>query len=435
MRRFLVPVTAKSWVKVEENHDFPIQNLPFVRGSRSLPSGDEMVPFCGIAIGDHFLDISLLIMRGIIRISDFPEELVDAGFQLEDGYPFDLPFLSREQLAEIREQAFECLVEDSEKLNRTLIQEALIAHEEVELIEPVELRAFVDFYSGIHHASNVGRMFRPDQPPLLPNYRWIPIGYNGRASSVVPSGFEITRPKGQMRTGEDPPTYGPTKELDFELEMGFFVGEQMMMGDTISVADAEELISGLVIVNDWSARDFQRWEYQPLGPFLAKSFATSISPYLVSLDALEPFRVEGMAQEPEPLDHLKRAPKSHYDIELEVWLQTEKMSKPQLVCYSNTQNLYWTMTQQLAHQCSNGTPVEPGDLYASGTISGVDEQSFGSMLELSWRGSKPLVMEETGEERAFLQDGDEVIMKAYAQGDGYRIGFGECSGRVVPAEE
>jgi fumarylacetoacetase len=278
-------------------------------------------------------------------------------------------------------------------------------------------------------------MFRPDQPPLLPNYRWVPIGYNGRASSVVASGTPILRPKGQRKPPDaDVPVFGPSASLDFELEMGFYLAEGTQIGKRITCAAAEDHMLGLVIVNDWSARDFQAWEYQPLGPFLSKSFATTVSPWIVTLDALEPFRIEGMRQDPEPLPHLRTHGKPHFDIELEVWLQSAKMKSPQLVCRSNMKHLYWSMSQQLAHLTSNGTPVEFGDLYASGTISGEDDGSYGSMLELTWRGAKPLTLQETGETRAFLEDGDTVVMRAFAQGDGYRVGFGECRGTILPAK-
>jgi fumarylacetoacetase len=294
------------------------------------------------------------------------------------------------------------------------------------------INAFVDFYSGINHASNVGKMFRPDQPPLLPNYRHLPVGYNGRASSVIVSGEPIHRPKGQTKAADsEMPTFGPTKELDFELEMGFFTGKGSQMGEPIPIAECEDHIFGLVIVNDWSARDVQRWEYQPLGPFLAKSFGTSISPYVVTLDALEPWRIEGPKQDPPVLPHLQNPGPSHFDIQLEVSIQSEKMTKPQVICRSNTKYLYWSFIQQLAHQSSNGTPIEAADLYASGTISGEAEDSFGSMLELCWKGTKPITLTETGETRTFIEDGDIVTMTAWCQGDGYRVGFGEVSAKVV----
>ena len=299
------------------------------------------------------------------------------------------------------------------------------------MMVPVEIPCFVDFYSGIHHAENVGRMFRPDMPPLLPNYRHLPVGYNGRASSVVASGTPIRRPKGQVKPADsDSPVFQPTSELDFELELGVFIGEGNDLGDPIDIDQVDRHVLGFVLVNDWSARDVQRWEYQPLGPFLAKSFATSISPWIVSLDALEPFRKPGPAQEPEPLPHLKQSASNHFDIRLEVSLQVGN-NPPQPISRTNAQELYWSYAQQIAHLASNGTNTEPGDLYASGTISGAEPGSFGSLLELTWKGSKPITLGDST--RTFLEDGDTLTITGYCQGDGYRVGFGEVSGKILPS--
>jgi fumarylacetoacetase len=313
----------------------------------------------------------------------------------------------------------------------TLREQALVPLADVQMTLPLPPRAFVDFYSGIHHASNVGKMFRPDQPPLLPNYRHLPVGYNGRASSVVPSGEPIVRPKGQQKVGDEV-VFGPTRELDFELEIGYYTGLENMMGEPVPIDEAEDYVLGCVLVNDWSARDVQRWEYQPLGPFLAKSFATSISPWLVTMDALEPFRCAGMPQDPEPLPHLRQVGKGHYDIQLEVSLQTPTMDRPHLICRSNARHLYWTFAQQLAHQASNGTPIEVGDLYATGTISGDTPDSYGSLLELTWRGQNPIEL-PNGETRTFLEDGDTLTITGWCQGDGYCVGFGEVSATILPA--
>lgn len=420
--KYVVPSDWLSWVDYDEDSHFPIQNLPF--GVFSHPAHpEERVP-C-VAIGEYVVDLVVLQKEGLIDT-----------VELDNDYGLD-PLIEAGQTAisELRKQLANLLHEDTESLQNNLdLQERCFFHQsDVQLHMPYTPRAFVDFYSGVHHASNVGRMFRPDQPPLLPNYTWIPIGYNGRASSVVPSGTPIRRPKCQTKgPNDDAPTFGPTRELDFELEMGYYLCGNTEMGSATPIGEVEDLIAGLVIVNDWSARDTQRWEYQPLGPFLAKSFATSISPWLVTLDALEPFRTQGMAQDPAPLDYLKPAGPGHFDIVLEVWLRSSKSDAPQLICTSNMANLYWSIFQQLAHQSSNGTPLETGDLYATGTISGEAEGSFGSMLELTWRGQKPVGL-ETGETRTFLEDGDEVIMRAYAQGDGFRVGFGECRGLVLSA--
>ncbi len=422
---FIVPSSARSWIRVERESHFPIQNLPFCNFIR-LKEGEideEAVVTAGIAIGDQILDIRALAEEGVIQNVDPELCWLDA-------------LNANHELNEIREAAFELLREDNPRVrdNAHLRETALLNKDQAMLVDPFTIGAYADFYSGIHHASNVGEMFRPDQPPLMPNYRWIPIGYNGRASSVVLSGEPIVRPKGQTKgPNDETPVFGPSKELDFELEMGFFLSEGCDLGDSIAVDDCEHFIAGLVLVNDWSARDIQRWEYQPLGPFLAKSFGTSISPWVVLIDALEPFRIQGMEQDPQPLEYLRQADHGHFDIELEVSLKTPAMTRPQVISRSNTKHLYWTMAQQLAHQTSNGTNVQPGDLYASGTISGPDPGTYGSLLELTWRGTQPITLDETGETRTFLEDGDTVIMTGWAQGEEYCVGFGEIRTTVFPA--
>lgn len=393
----MIPVAADS--------DFPLQNLPFGVGCRPQEPPELLA-----RLGNYAIRCEALRQQG--RLGEgFESPLVDI-------LSLDLP-RARRLRTRLRELADELMPGHSN----------VTAVDELQMRAPCRIPAFVDFYSGIHHASNVGRMFRPDMPPLLPNYRHLPVAYNGRASTIVPSGTPIRRPRGQYK-GAHGPEFGPSQELDFELEVGFFLAEGNAAGEPIEVGQAERRICGLVLVNDWSARDLQRWEYQPLGPFLAKSFATSISPWVVPLEALEPFRVVGQ-QDPPPLPHLARSEPALYDIELEVSIQSRKMTQPQIVARSNTKQLYWSFGQQLAHQTSNGTRVEPGDLYASGTISGPDPGSFGSLLETTWRGSKPIVLEETGESRTFLEDGDTVRFRAWAQGDGYRIGFGELVGEVA----
>ena len=413
---FFVSPNAKSWIRVDPESDFPIQNLPL--GIADL--GDE-APTLVTRIGDFAVDVLGLCDEGFID----NEGLEDFAGIAEMG---------KQAIVDLRKSLYDILREGNPKLrdNSKLKKQLLLPASELTMILPMEVPAFVDFYSGINHASNVGKMFRPDMEPLLPNYRHLPVGYNGRASSLIPSEVPVLRPNGQTKaTDSELPTFGPTRELDFELELGFFLAEGNDFGEAVSVADAEEKNAGLVLVNDWSARDVQRWEYQPLGPFLAKSFATSVSPWLVSLDALEPFRVKGPAQEPAPLPHLQQKGPGHFDIILEVWLQTEKMTKPQRISHTNARELYWNFAQQLAHQTSNGTPTEPGDLYASGTISGPEEGSFGSMLELTWRGTHPIKMVETGEERQFIEDGDVVTLKGYCLGNGFRVGFGELVNPVA----
>lgn len=417
---FRVPDQAKSWVDVSSDSHFPIQNLPF-----GVVIRDEETTVV-VRIGDRLLDLRAAARNDLI---DNDEDLFfDIETLISDGGPNAL------KLA--REQAYGLLLNTNPVLrdNRSVHEDVLLDADDFTPIIPMHVGAFVDFYSGINHASNVGKMFRPDMAPLLPNYRHLPVGYNGRASSVVVSGDPIIRPNGQTKAPDaDMPTFGPTRELDFELEMGFFTGMENDMGVPLPIEEAEDYILGCVLVNDWSARDVQRWEYQPLGPFLAKSFGTSISPWLVTLDALAPFRIEGERQDPPVLAHLQPPKPGHFDLWLEVYLQTPRMKKPQVICRTNSRNLYWNFAQQLTHQASNGTPIEFGDLYATGTISGTEPGTFGSMLELTWRGQNPIIMEETGETRSFLEDGDTVIMTGYGQGNGYRVGFGEVRGTIEPA--
>lgn len=416
---FVIGADARSWVDYAPEAHFPIQNLPF-----GLALFEQ--PGIVVAIGDYALRLAPLAERGALPYE--PYELWDLHAFVERG--------GRAALSALRRQVFELLEASNPTLrdDRELRERALVPLDGLVMLPPFEIGQFVDFYSGIYHASNVGKMFRPDQPPLLPNYRWLPVAYNGRASSVFVSGQDVIRPWGQTKSpDEDTPRFGPTRELDFELEMGFFLASGTKPGTTVPVAEAERHIAGLVLVNDWSARDVQRWEYQPLGPFLAKSFATTISPWVVTLDALEPFRIPGMQQDPEPLLHLRQPGPGHFDIRLEVSLQSAAMQRPQVISRSNARHLYWSMAQQLAHQASNGTPLEVGDLLASGTISGPDPGTFGSLLELTWRGRDPITLEESGEQRTFLEDGDELVMTGWAQGDGYRVGLGSASGKVLPA--
>jgi len=319
--------------------------------------------------------------------------------------------------------------------NKLLAQHLLVSQAEVEMLLPAEIGDYTDFYSSREHATNVGIMFRGKENALLPNWLHLPVGYHGRASSVVVSGTPIRRPSGQTKADEAPaPSFGPSKQLDFELEMAFFVGPGNPLGEPVSVTKAEDHIFGLVVMNDWSARDIQKWEYVPLGPFLGKNFGTTISPWVVTMEALEPFRVKQPAQtEPEPLPYLRDASVSAFDIELSVGLQSEKMSKPSIISVSNLKYMYWTMKQQLAHHTVSGCNLRPGDLLGSGTISGPTPDTYGSMLELCWKGTKPILFPETAEERKFLQDGDTVVMSARCKGPGYSIGFGSCSGKVLPA--
>ena len=413
---FVVPKTARSWVNVDPASHFSIQNLPF---AILAPTGREVT--LATAIGDYVVDLTVLR---------------DAGLISEKQYPFLDSFadLTQDEFTALRKALFELLEESNPAFrdNEILRLKALIPISRARLLLPIKPTAFIDFYSGINHASNVGRMFRPDMPPLLPNYRHLPVAYNGRASSVVVSGTPIRRPKGQTKAPDsEVPEFGPTKELDFELEVGFYVGMPSAMGETVDIGVVKEHILGFVLVNDWSARDVQRWEYQPLGPFLAKSFGTSVSPWVVLPDALEPFRVTRLEQDPPVLNHLRTSEPMAYDVTLEVKLKPEEATDYTTVSKTNANQLYWSFDQQLAHQASNGTPLSWGDLYASGTISGTEEGSFGSLLELTWRGSKPVQVGETS--RKFLEDGDSLVLTGYCQGEGFRVGFGEVEGTILPA--
>jgi len=302
------------------------------------------------------------------------------------------------------------------------------------MILPAQIGDYTDFYSSREHATNVGIMFRGKENALMPNWLHLPVGYHGRASSVVPSGTPLHRPMGQIKPADQPaPEWGACKLLDFEIEMGYFIGVGNKLGERINIKNAEDYIFGLVLMNDWSARDIQTWEYVPLGPFCAKNFGTTISPWIVTLDALEPFKIPGYDQsEPAPLPYLKDEVPGSYDVKLFASLKTPTLDTPHVISSTNFKHMYWSMKQQITHHTSTGCNLRPGDLCASGTISGPTEDSYGSMLELTWRGANPIKL-PNGEERKFLQDGDTVIFNGYAQGDGYRIGFGECSGTVLPA--
>jgi len=418
--------SLSSFLEVEADHPFPIQNLPY---GVFTPS-DTTVPRVGVAIGDHVLDLSVLNNEGLV---DVPE--------LRNARPFAKPSLNdfmtlgSSAWAAVRERLQTLLRADTPELrdDASLRERVLHPRTDVTLHLPVDVGDYTDFYSSKQHATNVGTMFRGAENALKDNWVHLPVGYHGRASSVILSGQDVRRPCGQTRPNDDePPVFGPSKLLDFELETGFFVGSGNELGTSIPIEEAGDHIFGMVLVNDWSARDIQGWEYDPLGPFLGKSFATTISPWVVPMAALEPFRTAGPTQDPEPLDYLRAEGDAAYDITLEVDLQTPSMSDAHTVCRSNTKHLYWTMRQQLAHHTINGCNARPGDLMASGTISGPTEDSYGSMLELSWRGEEPVPL-PGNETRSFLEDGDRVIMRAYAEGHGYRVGFGTAEGTVLPA--
>jgi fumarylacetoacetase len=418
----------RSFVEVSPDSHFPIQNLPY-GVFRPGAGGRARV---GVAIGDFVLDVAVVEAAGLLP------EITVAGRGL-----FAVPRLNelmaagRETWREVRRALSGLLRQDEPRLrDDTLVRErALLPLRDVDTLLPAEVGDYTDFYSSKEHASNVGTMFRGADNALQPNWHHLPVAYHGRASSLIPSEVDVRRPLGQTRSDDSrPPVFGPARELDFELETGFFVGPGNPLGAPIPVDRAAEHIFGMVLVNDWSARDIQRWEYVPLGPFLGKSFATSLSPWVVTMDALEPFRCSGPSQDPEPLPYLRTGADQAYDIQLEVWLQTERMNGPARIAASNFRYLYWNMLQQLAHHTVNGCNLRPGDLLASGTISGATRDSRGSMLELTWRGSEPLRL-PGGEERRFLADGDRVTMTGWCQGDGFRVGFGELTARLLPALE
>ena len=406
---------------------FSIRNLPY---SAFTPQSDGRVRI-GVAIGDYILDLAALENAGLL------------GERPTDVLLFDRPTLNtflaqgRPIWYMVRRKLSELLVSDSSLvLDLDLQQHMLYRQSDCQLHMPVEIGDYTDFYSSREHASNVGAMFRDPNNPLLPNWTHMPIAYHGRSSTVGLSGMTIRRPSGQVRPGDTDPILSPTRELDFELEVGFIVGPGNPAGQPIGVDQAADHIFGLVLVNDWSARDIQRWEYQPLGPFLGKNFATSLSPWIVPLAALEEFRCAGPKQDPKPLPYLQTTGDWAFDIHLEARLQTAAMKTaglpPVTLSETNFRKLYWNMTQQLAHHTVNGCAMRPGDLLASGTISGSDAGSYGSLLELTRGGRQPLVL-PNGESRSFLEDGDTLTLSGWSQGDGYRVGFGEVSGTIFPA--
>jgi fumarylacetoacetase len=431
----------KSWIESANapDTDFPIQNLPFCVFGRKDTMEDVRA---GIAIGDFILDL-YPCYESLLFDDDDWEHLIPS---LGDEESLELGIMHRykEGIPLLRKKLAKVFSVDADPKFRKIAERNLIPISDVELLRPVKSGDYTDFYCSIFHATNVGAMFRPDNP-LLPNYKYIPIGYHGRASSIVVSGTDVKRPKGQTRPdAEQPPQYIPCKNLDYEMEVGFFVGKGNALGESIPIENAEEHIFGLCLVNDWSARDIQAWEYQPLGPFLAKNFATTVSPFVVTMEALAPFRVpafERDADDPQPLDYLNGERNKQFggfDIKLEVYIQTPKMREeniePFMLSRSNMKDLYWTIGQMLTHHASNGCNLQTGDLMATGTVSGREKHERGCLLELTWRGKEPIDL-PNGEERRFLEDGDEVIMKGFCEREGFRrIGFGECRGRILPAD-
>jgi len=414
----------KSWIEVEAESDFPIQNIPF-----GIFSVGEDSPRAATAIGSFVVDLNALNNLG------FFDNLGIEDHVFSRPYLNDFISLGQPQWRKVRSRIAELLSSDNSELqeNSEAREQCLFNMDQVQMHLPVRIRDYTDFYSSIEHATNVGTMFRDPSNALLPNWKHLPVGYHGRASSIIVSGTNIHRPKGQTKADDaEAPSFGPTRLLDFELEMAFITGKNNILGNSISTADAEDHIFGMVLLNDWSARDIQKWEYVPLGPFLAKSFGSSISPWIVTLDALDPFRTKGPAQDPVVLPYLQYEGDKNYDIELEVLIQPEN-GHPSSVCKSNFRYMYWNMAQQLAHQTINGCNVAVGDMYASGTISGPEPGSFGSMLELSWKGTKPVQLDD-GTERNFIQDGDTVIMRGFSEKNNVRVGFGEVCTKILPAK-
>ena len=404
-------------IDIPENSDFSIHNIPF-----GIFSTQDRSPRIGVAIGEHILDLAAVAE---LDVFDFNTAL------LEKDTLNDFISLGKEITTRVRKNIQHWLKDDNSVLAGK--PELFVKQSEAQMHMPVAVGDYTDFYSSLEHATNVGKMFRDPENALLPNWKHIPVGYHGRASSIIVSGQPIHRPKGQtMPNGADSPVFGPTKRLDFELEMGFICGKETKLGESVSTANAEDYIFGLVLFNDWSARDIQKWEYVPLGPFLAKNFASSISPWVVTLEALEHFKLAGPKQEPEVLPYLTYEGEKNYDIHLEVGIAPEE-GEETTVCQSNFKHMYWNMAQQLAHHTVNGCNINIGDMMASGTISGKEENSFGSMLELSWGGTQPIQLKD-GSKRKFIEDGDTVTMRGYAQNGDIRVGFGEVSAKVLPAK-
>ncbi|ASW74525.1 fumarylacetoacetase [Chryseobacterium piperi] len=412
----------KSFVEYSSNSDFSIYNIPF-----GVAVFNKEYIGCCTRIGDQIVDLATLYDLGYFENIEGLDDNIFEAYTLNEFIELGKPVTNA-----VRAKIQELLQEGSilSKDQKT-IEDAFYDLDKVKMMMPIHIPNYTDFYSSIEHATNVGKMFRDPANALLPNWKHLPVGYHGRASSIVVSGTEINRPKGQMKPADvEKPIFGPCKQLDFELEMAFIINKNTEMGESISTKDAEDAIFGMVVFNDWSARDIQAWEYVPLGPFLAKNFGSSISPWVVTLEALEPFRTASPKQDPEVLDYLKFEGDKNYDINLEVYLQPEN-GEENLISESNYKFMYWNMTQQLAHHTINGCNVEVGDMYASGTISGSDPKSFGSMLELTWRGQNPIQL-NNGQERKFIEDNDTVTMKAWAEKDGIRVGFGEVSGKIIP---
>jgi fumarylacetoacetase len=413
----------RSFVDVDPASDFPIQNLPY----GVFSSGDARAPRIGVAIGNHVLDLRELEQDGRL----------DVGALGVFAAPTLNPFMALGPKAwtRARMRLSELLRHDKAELrdDAPLRRRVLLPMADIQMHLPIAVAGYTDFYSSKEHATNVGIMFRGKDNALQPNWLHMPIGYNGRASTVVVSGTAVRRPRGQLKPPNvDLPSFGPCKRLDFELEMGVVIGQSSGIGEMLGEPQAEQMIFGFTLLNDWSARDIQQWEYVPLGPFQAKAFATSISPWIVTREALEPFRMQGPAQDPAPLPYLRQVQPNNYDLELEVALRAASMKQAATICRTNFKYMYWSSVQQLMHHASSGCAMNVGDLLGSGTISGPEKHQRGSLLEISWNGAEPVEL-EGGIKRTFLEDGDSLVMRGWCQGDGYRVGFGEVEGTILPA--
>src|SRR5881396_1310141 len=414
-----------SFIEVPPDSHFPIQNLPF-----GVFQPRQGKPRVGVAIGDLVVDLSVLEELGHLRSPEFHHQNLFS----EDSLNSFLA-LGRSAWQKTREILQHLLSADTPTLrdDARLREKVFHAQNDVAMKLPARIGNYTDFYSSYHHAHNVGTMLRGPENALMPNWKWLPVAYHGRASSVVSSGTGVRRPQGQIKPPDAAaPVFGPTKSLDYELEMAFLIGPGNSLGQAVPIDRALDHIFGFVLMNDWSARDIQAWEYQPLGPFLAKNFCTSISPWVVTLEALESFRKPLPAQDPAPMPYLRAKNDFTFDIHLEARLQTKTLTSPKVITRTNFQNLYWSIAQQLAHHTVNGCNLQPGDLLASGTISGSNEESRGCMLELTWRGANPLKLPK-GETRKWLEDGDTLIITGWCEGEGYRVGFGEVSGKILSA--
>ena len=409
-----------TWIEIPKNSDFSIYNLPF--GIFSTNKNSKRV---GIAIGNNIIDLLACNELDIFKDLNINNNV------FENNFLNDFINLGKNTTNKVREIIQQQLTDESSKIKMSSV--VIIPMNEAEMHLPVKVGDYTDFYSSIEHATNIGSMFRDPSNPLLPNWKHLPVGYHGRASSIIVSGIDIFRPQGQvMPVDSDKPVFTSSKRIDFELEMGYIIGKQSPLGSSITTDDADNYIFGKVLFNDWSARDIQKWEYVPLGPFLGKSFASSISPWVVTIEALDNFRVAGPIQNPQVLDYLKFNGLKNYDINLSVSILPEKTNIETIVCKSNFKHMYWNMSQQIAHHTINGCNLNVGDIMASGTISGKSKDSYGSMLELSWGGKKNIELND-GSSRTFIEDYDSVIMRGYCEKDNIRVGFGEVKSKLLPS--